>query len=159
MLLEEINTLKSSKIDWSLVISLIALAASLVTYFLHDRRLKKQEHLINDYQLKKISQEHDENNKALVKANVIKHPKGKREIKIFNAGKSVARNVDFQIVSELKGISIDNRELFPYELINPQESTGFLIFLYEGPLSVIKVRTSWDDAYQMGNTYEQVLTL
>lgn len=157
MLLEEINSLKSNKVDWSLIISLVALFASIATYLLHDRRLKKQERLINDHQIQKINQEQDDNNKAMVKAHVVKHQKGKREIKVFNAGKAVAKNVNLEILTNLNGMSVDNFDIFPYEFMNPQEGTQFLIFLYEGPVNVIK--TSWDDAHQRGNIYEQILTL
>ncbi|MFC3560202.1 hypothetical protein [Pedobacter jamesrossensis] len=159
MLLEEINLLKSNKVDWSLIISVLALLASAATYLLHDRRLKKQERLINDHQIQKITQEHNENNKAMVKAHVVKHQKGKREIKVFNAGKAVAKNVNLEILTDLNGMSVDNYDIFPYEFMNPQEGTQFLIFLYEGPVNVIKVRTSWDDAHQPGNSYDQMLTL
>lgn len=159
MLLEEINLLKSNKVDWSLIISLVALFASVATYLLHDRRLKKQERLINDHQIQKINQEQDDNNKAIIKAHVVKHQKGKREIKVFNAGKAVAKNVNLEILTNLNGMSVDNFDIFPYEFMNPQEGTQFLIFLYEGPVNVIKIKTSWDDAHQRGNIYEQILTL
>ncbi len=156
----EINTLNLSNVDGSLLISFVALFLSLFTYFLHDRRLKKQEHLINDYQLQKISKEQDEHTKAVVKANIIKKNGGKRVIKIFNAGKSIARNVNIEILQGKDGIHTnDLNELFPYEFLNPQESTEFLIFLFEGPTAIIKIRTTWDDDFAFGNTHEQILTL
>ncbi|WP_316752944.1 hypothetical protein [Pedobacter gandavensis] len=160
MLLEEVKTLSLNKIDWSLCISILALIASVLTYILHDRRLKRQEHFINEHQIKKISEEQDENAKALIKANVVKHPKGKREIKIFNAGKAIANNIKVEILSELSGMHTDDLdELFPYEFLNPQEGTQFFIFLYEGPTKILKIKMSWDDSYRLGRNHEQILTL
>ncbi|MCX2450029.1 hypothetical protein OQX61_01990 [Pedobacter sp. PLR] len=62
--------------DWSLIISIAALCFSAITYVAHDRRIKKQEGLINAYQLEKIDAEKIEQKKAFVKANLIKGDKG-----------------------------------------------------------------------------------
>ena len=51
----------------SIVLSAFAIALTIIMYFKHDKRLKKQEEKLNAYQLKKIDEEESENKKALIK--------------------------------------------------------------------------------------------
>lgn len=75
------------------VISALALLLSLYTYFRHDAKIKKQNALINQFQLEKFKKENDSEKKAIIEANVINREKGKRIIKVYNKGKAIAKNV------------------------------------------------------------------
>ena len=77
----------------SIVLSAFAIALTIIMYFKHDKRLKKQEEKLNAYQLKKIDEEESENKKAQVKGNVIKGDKGRRDLRIYNTGKAPAKNI------------------------------------------------------------------
>lgn len=145
--------------DWSLIISIGALCFSTVTYVVHDRRIKKQEGLINAYQLEKIDAEKIEQKRAFIKANLIKGNKGNRSIKVFNSGKSAARNIRFEILSEDQNFGFLNQDIFPFELLNPQESTELTMFVFVGSPDKIKIQFIWEDDSNMLNKYEQVLTL
>ena len=76
-----------------IAISALALLLSLYTYFWHDAKIKKQNALINQFQLEKYRKETDSEKKAIVEANVINREKGKRIIKVYNKGKATAKNV------------------------------------------------------------------
>lgn len=39
--------------NWELIISCLALGVSVFTYFKHDKKIKAQEQIINDYQINK----------------------------------------------------------------------------------------------------------
>lgn len=54
-------------IEYSLIISIIAIAGTLFTYCKHDRKIIAQEKLINDYQLEKIKKERIQKNKLSLK--------------------------------------------------------------------------------------------
>lgn len=56
----------------SIIISIVALLGSLVTYIIHDHKIKEQEKKINEYQLAKFKEEEEEGKKALISGNIIK---------------------------------------------------------------------------------------
>lgn len=83
----------------SLIIALISLLFGAFTYFRHDRKLKEQQKIINEYQITKLQREIGEAKKAEVKATVvnISHVGGSFSgtLLIKNYGKGAASNVYF----------------------------------------------------------------
>lgn len=142
----------------SLVISILALAASAFTYFKHDKKLKDQERKINEYQLKQIEKEDLESKKAAIRGNIVKGLNGNRTLKIYNSGRAVARNIRVEGL-DVDGLIHSAEELFPYELMNPQDYTEIIINLVFGCPSTIKLKYIWDDESGKNNVLEQVLTL
>ena len=63
--------------NWELIISCLALGVSVFTYFKHDKKIKAQEQIINDYQINKIAKENEESKKASIRGNIIKGDRGK----------------------------------------------------------------------------------
>lgn len=145
--------------DLSLVVSIIALILTVYTYFIHDSKLKKQEHLLNDYQLSKITEEQAEGKKAIIRANIVKGSSGKRTIKVYNAGKSRATNVNVLWPLGNDMLHIFNEDIFPYEFINPQDSTELNVLIANDNVNTVKIQLTWDDDYQTGNMHDQILTL
>ena len=146
--------------DWSLAISILALCGSAFTYFVHDGKIKRQERKINEHQLAKITEEQIERKKASIKANLIKRPGGNNLLKIYNSGKSAARNVRMETSSDADTYTLLERdEIFPFEIINPQEGTEVVFLSYEGATVKIKFKFIWDDEYQLDNIYEQIITV
>lgn len=140
------------------VVSLGALIFSAYTYSKHDKKIKDQEQIINDYQINKIKKEDEESRKASIKGNIIKGNRGKLCLRIFNAGKASARNI------RVEGLDVDSlvvigKDLFPYELMNPQDNTELTIWITKDSASVIKLKYIWDDDFGQNNEFEQVLTL
>ena len=65
----------------SLIASLIALGFSFYNYFAHDKILKRQEKIINDFQVKALEREEAETKKAKIRGNIIDGSgKGSREV-------------------------------------------------------------------------------
>lgn len=141
----------------SLIVAVAAFLFSAFTYFVQDRRIKKQETLINAYQLEKFEEEKIDLKKAIVRANVIKGDKGRVTIKVFNAGKAIAKNVDIKLLGEGEFFAGSNP--FPFEFLNPQEGTEMHLFLHMGSPNKLLVELSWSDNYQQENTHQQMLTL
>lgn len=144
--------------DWSLLLSVLALIASVFTYFKHDKKLKEQERKINEYQLKQIEKEDIESKKATIRGNIIQGFNGKRTLKVYNSGRAAARNVRVEGL-DVNGLIHRADELFPYELMNPQDYTEVTIHLVVGCPSTIKLKYIWDDEYDDNNEFEQVLTI
>lgn len=143
---------------YSLIISVFALIASVFTYFKHDKKLKEQERKINEYQLKRIEKEDIESKKATIRGNIIQGFNGKRTLKVYNSGRAAARNI------RIDGLDVDcvfymPQDLFPYELMNPQDYAELTLHLTYGCPSTIKLKYIWDDEFSDNNEFEQVLTI
>ena len=143
---------------WGLIISILALLASAFTYFKHDKKLKEQERKINEYQLKQIEKEDLESKKAAIRGNIVKGLKGKRTLKVYNSGRAIARNIRIEGL-DVEGLFHRADEVFPYELMNPQDYTEVNIMLFNNCASTIKLKYIWDDESGKNNEFEQVLTL
>ena len=140
------------------VVSLGALIFSAYTYSKHDKKIKAQEQIINDYQINKIKKEDEESRKANIKGNIYPGNKGKLILKVFTSGKAIARNI------RVEGLDVDSlivigKELFPYELMNPQDNTELTLWITKDSPSTIRLRYIWDDDFGQNNEFEQVLTL
>ena len=140
------------------VVSLGALIFSAYTYSKHDKKIKAQEQIINDYQINKIKKEDEESRKANIKGNIYPGNKGKLILKVFNSGKAIARNI------RVEGLDVDSlivigKELLPYELMNPQDNTELTLWITKDSPSTIRLRYIWDDDFGQNNEFEQVLTL
>ena len=124
---------------YSLIISVLALIASIFTYFMHDKKLKEQERKINEYQLKQIEKENLENKKAAIRGNIVKGLKSGRTLKVYNSGRATARNIRVEGL-DVNGIFYMRRDIFPYELMNPQDYTELTMHLTCGCPSTIKLK-------------------
>jgi hypothetical protein len=143
---------------YSLIISVLALIASVFTYLRHDKKLKEQERRINEYQLKQIEKEDLESKKAAIRGNIVKGLKGGRTLKVYNSGRATARNIRVEGL-DVNGIFYMRRDIFPYELMNPQDYTEVTIHLVACCPSTIKLKYILDDEYGDNNEFEQVLTI
>jgi hypothetical protein len=141
----------------SSALSLFAIVLTITMYLKHDKRLKKQEEKLNAYQLRKIDEEESENRKALIKGNIVKGDKGSRVLKIFNSGRAVARNIRVEYLSDMENIS-PRDDHFPYELLNPQDSSEIFLLLSVGAFK-LHIKFIWDDDFKNDNECIQMLTL
>ena len=133
----------------SIIISILALVASVYTYFVHDRKIKQQ--------LEKIKNEEEENKKALICGNIVKGSDGLRILKIYNKGKATARNVDIQSLEPAMKITRDYD--LPCELIQPQDYIEFRFYAGHIPETKMKITFTWDDDFKSENERTQILPL
>ena len=149
--------------DWLSVVSLIvalgALTFSLVTYFAHDKKIKKQEATLNAYQLAKIEEEKTNDKKALIRAELIVEGRADRAIRIRNVGKALARNVSIEFLDGSDdGITIYN-DNSPYEFINASDYIDMRTFCSQVAPPYLKLKFKWDDEFKTGNENLQTLHL
>lgn len=145
-------------INWETCVSFAALGVSIFTYFKHDKKLKAQERVINEYQINKIKKEDEENKKAYIKGNTCTGNRGQTVLKIFNCGKAIARNIRVEGL-DADSLIVIGKDLFPYELMNPQDNTELTIWITKDSPTTIKLKFIWDDDFKQDNEFEQVLTL
>lgn len=142
----------------SLIISCLSLLLAGFTFWFYDRKIKKQDAKINEYQIKQFESEQEEKKKAVVRANIIKEKEGRRTMKIFNSGKANAYNIRVEFLSDMNEIFYRN-VLFPYEKLMPQDSISLTLQLCIGASNTIQVKFLWDDDFQKNNENIQVLSL
>lgn len=146
----------------SLISMLIAAGAFLYTYFV-DRRVKAQEIALNDIQIKKFKEEEAESKRAVIEANIYKSGKCSWKMKVYNKGKSSARNIRFisdDIEKENSGIKIFiSNGTLPYPLLHPQTSFEMPVALYMGHNPVPRIKFIWDDDYGDNQEREQILNI
>lgn len=112
---------------WSFVISVAALLFSGFTFLFYDRKLKRQDAKINEYQLRQLEAAEQDSKKGQIRGNIIKGQKGARTLKIYNSGRAIARNIRIEGINT-EDIAVMNNGLFPYELMNPQDYTELNLF-------------------------------
>lgn len=138
-------------------ISAAALLLSLYTYLRHDAKIKKQNALINQFQLERFKKETDSEKKAIIEANVIKSEKGKRIIKVYNKGKSIAKNVIVTFPGKPNLIISDYPSLID---IRPQNSLEIVAFAFESSLGdTLKIDFEWQDDLRLDNKDSQTLQI
>lgn len=144
-------------IDYSLILSILAILGSIFTYTIHDRKIKAQEKLINDHQIGKIEEEKIQKTQATVRATLIKGNKGHRILRVYNKGKATARNVRLIVKDEPNYLYATNP--FPFSALNEHENVDLKIRLHMGSPDNISFEILWDDEYAENNRHSQVVQL
>lgn len=142
----------------SVIISVTTLLFSIATYVVHDRKLKKQERLLNEYQLRSLALCEAENKKAVIRAIVHNEGSGSRTLYIVNEGKSKAVNLRIEL-SDPKQITLIRPELpFVIDQLLPGAHREFTLFLCEGEDEATFV-FRWEDDFSKGNEESQTIDL
>lgn len=142
----------------SIIIAALALAFSCYTFFAHDRRLKKQEQLLNEYQLRLMAQSEEENKKAIIRAKSVKYTGGKRTLYIYNTGKAKASNLKVDMIEDEQVIASKPNLPLTYEELLPDASREILLLLTEGDDEITLV-FEWEDDYSKINKESQTIDL
>lgn len=147
-------------LDWqdpSFLLSVLAIIGTLFTYLRHDRKIKAQEKLINDYQLGKIEDEKIQKKQAKVSASLIVRDKGHRVLRVYNRGRATARNIRLLISNEPDYLYTTNP--FPFNALNESESVDLNMHLHMGSPDKMSFEILWDDEYKSDNSHEQTVQL
>ena len=127
--------------EWPpLVISCISLIGSAFVYFSMDKKLKRQQLLLNNYALQKKMVEEDELKSARIEATG-RCENGMAYFVVQNVGKATARNVRFSLDADMSlGINP-----FPLKIMSPTDSVrvGVILSLSD-PVSTLGTFT-WED--------------
>jgi hypothetical protein len=142
----------------SLIIAILALLFSGFTYFAHDRKLKKQEIKLNEYQLRYLAQSEEESKKAVIRAKSVKTTGGKRTLYIYNAGKAKAQKVTVEMPNEKQVYASNPQFPLSYDCLLPEAYREVTLLLCEGN-DDLTLNYTWNDDYQKGNKESQTIDL
>lgn len=114
--------------------------------------------VINSYQLKQLQEEEQANKKADIRAEISQNTKGPRTLRIWNNGRAVARNIRVEGL-DVEGLIVMNDEIFPYEIMNPQDDAELKLYLTIGCPQKLTLKLIWDDESGQDNVTTKVITL
>ncbi len=145
----------------SLIASIAALGFSFYTYYVHDSILKRQEKIINDFQVKALEREEAETKKAKIRGNIIEASgKGARELRIFNDGQVTARNVKVEWLNCRDDDGVYASEDFSnLGSLSPHNPWKVRLLLECGHEPKMHLRYTWEDDYQENNMFEEFLQI
>ena len=134
----------------SIIISLLALAFGVYTYFAHDKRLKEQQALLNALSIEKLKRESQEQGKADVRVYLTmdREPdnfsmrsfyEASGTVKVTNFGKATARNIRIRQKGYISNVN------YNIEQLAPNESREYHETWERGILRDATVIVQWDD--------------
>ena len=128
----------------SCVIALGSLAFTLYKFTLYDKKNASLDAQIKENQVRTLKEEEELSKRAQVCANPYSSKNGIIKVKFFNKGKAVAKNINLKEYNAEICDVLNVDTLFPYPLLNPQESFEVL-FAYIGDEKVSQITISWED--------------
>ena len=144
--------------DWSLLISIVALALTIYTYLCHDKKLKEQESAINKHQLDKMKLDAEESKKALICGKIAKEG-NKYILTVTNNDDAVAHNIKIEGLDS-RHILHNATHILPYKLLNPKEEIPIMLeragLIYIDKLQLVYY---WDDDFSNDRKKVQIVPL
>lgn len=110
-------------------------------------------------QVERLKREEAEHRQAKIRGNIIpSSTRGKRILKIFNAGQALAKNVTVEWLNPDKLVMV-HWEFGLIGEITPQNGRSYNIALCEGHNDVMRLRYTWVDEYSDNNVFEEDVQL
>lgn len=146
--------------DWIALASFIIAVISLLYSWLTGRKLKKQQILINNNLIAKDKEEQQERQKAIIECYIVPSPDTNKLplISICNKGKSIAYNVNVQILDNKEEyITFHiNDDFFPYPQLAPGQKID-IRYISLGPKKHYTVKFIWDDNFCKKRSQERIV--
>lgn len=143
----------------AVIISALALALSLYTYFRFDRKIKKQEEIINAHEIAKIQEE--ELGKKLAQLRIERYwrDKGTLLLRIINEGPSDAYNINIQDLDEESFLFQEIKDKFPIKTVYAGDEEVFELMVYSEMPGKTRLKVDWDDDTKQHHTGKIVLSI
>lgn len=148
--------------DWGgHILSTLGILGGFFLYLKHDKTLKEQEKLLNSLQIDELRRSANDEKQAHIKCNVIKHPRGRRTVRILNLGKSDARNIQIKIVDKenIQGVTFFNNTWAYDSIISEVGIREEELLLCIGAPDTIVLIITWDDNYSCNREISQTIQL
>lgn len=149
--------------------ALIVSVYSIISSGLKSRKSDKEQAVIKEEQdrIRKLLLDKEtklalEDRRADLNANLVKIGTGKHRLKIFNRGKSEARNVQISFPDNDGGEFLSMSEILnkmPYEILYPQQGIELVASVYMGSKVKYKIKLTWSDDYNKINEQYVVVSI
>ena len=137
---------------WKIILPILTYIGGLLSFWFYDRKIKK-------HQLRQFRQDEIDSKKALVEANIISKGKGSYTLKIFNKGKSEARNVRIEYLNDEKGKVYDvmDNDIFPHSRLS-QNNDHIDLNVIKFGAKKMNFNIIWDDNFESDRINHKSLT-
>lgn len=158
-LVEKFNLADMSDTTWERKRNAFLRTVNAITYVTVESQPSADEDEYRQLQIEKLRREENERKQAKIRGNIVEsRTRGNRILKIFNAGKATARNVN------VEWLNIDDGVMVQWEFgligdITPQNGRSYNIALTMGHLETMRLRYTWADDYQEENVFEEDLQI
>ena len=142
----------------SIVLAALAFLFSCYTFFVHDRRLKKQEKILNAYQLRSFVQEEKESKCAVIRTKAIKPKAGQRVLVVSNFGKAMAKHLKIEMLDNEQVIATRPEMPVTYAELLPGASREIILMLSSGD-DELTLEYQWEDSFSADNQEKQTTDL
>lgn len=127
------------------IIAGISLIFSVIIFVFHDRKIKTQEAIINDYHIKQISKEESKKDDAILRIFVDWIDKGTLALVINNNGLSDAHDITIRDLNEEGVLFQEISDKFPIEHIYSHDSEQIEFLAFNDMPHKVRVLLSWTD--------------
>ena len=149
----------------SLAISLLAFMGGIYTYFAHDKKLQKQQALLNELNIEKLKNDNQESKKANIRISLIENAIDKNDVfkygintltqrtgrlSVVNLGKATAFDINIFISTNWK---VHPTSLYIDQLVS-NEKREYNIEWNEQGFNSKAVIVKWNDAYASNRSVE-----
>lgn len=147
--------------EWGgVILSILGMAGTAFTYFYHGYKLKRQEEIINDLQIKQLKRQEEDEKKAIMQCAITDKTKHERVLRISNIGKADAKNVHVKMFDYDNHNDKSNFIQGYYPLISANEGNiEERIPVFMGTPDNIIQQITWDDNFSNGRTTNCTLSL
>ncbi|HCM29237.1 MAG TPA: hypothetical protein PLK25_06725 [Bacteroidales bacterium] len=138
------------------ILSIFAIVFQLYIYIIYDRKLKKQQVQINDYDLNEKKQKEIESKQANIEHTIIIGEKNNKCLIIINKGMSTARNFAVLLPDNVNVQIVYSHDIFdlpPDCYVDIPYS-----FTFDSDFKFL-IKVKWDDDYKENNEKEILVTL
>lgn len=110
-------------------------------------------------QIENMKREAEDLKKAIIRGNIVKESKpGTRTLRLFNAGKTEARNVQVEWLNEADGVYVRG-DFSQIGNLLPQSNRTYYITLCNNAPEMMNLRYTWEDDFSCNNSVEEQLQL
>ena len=126
------------------VIALGSVVFAIYKFASYDKKNAQYDAFIKEHQVQTLKQEAELSKRAKVSANPYSNKNGTIKVKIYNSGKAIARNINFETIEDIELQVFDLDTLLPFPILNPQESFEVQM-RYWGQEAVCQIKITWED--------------
>lgn len=148
----------SLQIDLSNILSILSLCGTIYTFFFYQRKMNRQQVLINNMTINKANKEEKEELQANISAVRDKETKS---LVVSNIGKGTAKNIriNYNSLNKENGFFVADMNKLPYPILNSGDSFKIHLEVCAQICKLPVITLIWDDAFENDREKEQAIDL
>lgn len=126
----------------AIIFSSVALFGSIYTYIAHDRRLKKQDQIINNYQIVELEEKELAKKSANLGCTIYAIKGSVKALRVFNKGSSDAYDIKVEFPENIENVSFRDKNTYKKLAYQDKFDIRYLQYVEEDE---IPINIHWTD--------------